>query len=507
MSSTTTENPTQLTSAIKNIQGTIIFRGLTLFFSLFTAFFYGRILEPTELAMLAFVGILASLEEMITGFGTASFLLKNYQKAIANNKLLLSLSYIKSFLIVSVFSSLIFALGVAFFAEYLFTVFFKFEATNVIFYLLILIVFFMALYRSLSFVAQAQGRFILVNALSSVNEISRTLASIGFYFLFGPVGLLSGILLVQTILLTLLFFNFRNTIFAPSKCYPISSLLKESGAYYLEGYVRFISQRSDTFLVSMMFDPISLAYYFMARNLAGKLAIFRDSVTNVLAPYMSRASSKGVKNLELVMNKSVNALSCAIVPPGIFLGVSSFWILNIFSGDKYLISTASVAIICVYLIFFSFQAVLVQALFVHGGQTERLQVLIVQSIGMLVSLYVLYRLWPNFNIIAISRLLGLIPAFFFALYLLSKHGKFTIDLSLLKTITTSCLLGAVVVIFFQYFFYNIFITPIILMLSLTISLFVFLNISNEHAIKKLFTGATPMIIRIINFSYKKFRLR
>jgi len=284
-------------------------------------------------------------------------------------------------------------------------------------------------------------------------------------------------------------------------------MLKESVAYYLEGYVRFVSQQSDTFLVSMMFDPVALAYYFMARNLASKLSIFRDSITSVLAPYMSRASSKGTKDLELVMNKSVNALSLSIVPPGIFLGASAFWILNIFSGDKYLISAASVSILCAYLIIFSFQAVLVQAIFVHGGKSERLRVLIIQSIGFITSLYVLHLFWQNFNIIALSRLFGLIPAFIFAIYLLSKHGKFTIDLSLLKTVILSCLSGTVIIVFFEYFYYNIFSAPFVVMLSLAISQLIFFNISDENSVRKLIVGTAPIIEKTINYFYKTFRLR
>ncbi len=494
-------------SAAENIKGVFIARVSILALSVFTAFFYARVLERLELAILAWVMILSGLEEMIGGLGTAGFLLRAYPQAMARDEEGLAASYIRTFLLISVGSTVALCVVAGLVSAPLFELLFDDASDPGIRYLALAGVLFAGLYRALSFVAQARTDFVPLSRILMAKQLFRSLAVIGLYFVFGAYGLVLGVLLAELGSFVALLRVVRGAVFRRSRTFPVIEMIRSSLGYYAEGYVRYVTMRSDTLLVSLFFGPNELAFYYMAKNLADKMIAFRDGISQVMVPYLARAAATSVGELARVVNRSLGAFSVTLAPPTLLLCVGSFWLLDLFSGDKYLASTPSTILLTLNLALAGYMAVFGQAIYVRGEQTERLRMLIVQSGGMLVGLALLYFVYPHYNVVAISRLCGTAPALFFAYHRLMGMGRFRLELGPTLVIVAASLAGALFAVGGQWLHYSLWSAPLWIAGSTLVAALVFANAGDPAQFDALLKGTPRPVVAGVALLYRLFRIR
>jgi len=493
--------------AARNIQGAFASRLVVLGLSIITAFFYARFLSPTELALIAWVSVLSSIEAMITGFGSSAFLLRSFPKAKSSGEISLALSYARTYIIISGVSTLLFCFLVWSFSEAVFQVIFRASDTSTIRSIVVSCVLFSGLGRTVSFLGQSEAKFIPLGVIASIKSVAQNILVIGLYFMLGRKGLILGISIVEIISFIVMLIMFRSSIFVSAQMYPIAQILKESIGFYFEGYIRYLANYSDKLLVSMFFGPASLGYYSMAKNLAFKIAAIRDTMVSVMVPYLARASTDTNGSVDKIINKTIAAFSITILPISLVFAGACYWILNVFGGDNYLDSTFSAILLCLFMPISAYQVIYGQALYVCGKQTDRLIVLVIQSVAMLVSLFLMASVYSNFNTIALSRLFGVVISFFFAKKMFKRYGQGYHDWGIFIKAIASVAIGSIVIIAGYILYYDIFIMPLFLLAGAAIIVFVFVNITERSSIISLFDGSFDIVLRIAERSYDMFRVR
>jgi len=156
--------------AARNIQGAFASRLVVLGLSIITAFFYARFLSPTELALIAWVSVLSSIEAMITGFGSSAFLLRSFPKAKSSGEISLALSYARTYIIISGVSTLLFCFLVWSFSEAVFQVIFRASDTSTIRSIVVSCVLFSGLGRTVSFLGQSEAKFIPLGVRRTIHN-------------------------------------------------------------------------------------------------------------------------------------------------------------------------------------------------------------------------------------------------------------------------------------------------------------------------------------------------
>lgn len=492
-------------SAAENIRGVFVARVSVLALSVLTAFFYAAVLEPWELAMIAWVSILSGLDEIFGGLGTAGFLLRAYPRAVAERNHLLADSYVRTFALVSVSSTMFVTIVTAMLSGPIFEALFGVSVEPTIRYLIIGGTFLAGLDRTMSFVAQARTAFVPLSIVVTSKQIFRSVAVISLYFLFGAHGLVLGIVLSELGSFLALLYIVRDGLFVKTSSYPLLKMLSASIGYYVEGYVRYITVRSDTLLVSVLFGPAELAYYFMARNLADKVVAFRDGISQVMVPYLARASAMGAADFQRVVNRCVGAFSVVLLPAAVMLCSGSYWLLDLFSSGRYIASTWSTVLLTVNLTLTAYMAVFSQAVYVRGAQTERLRILLVQSVGMMGGLLAISLVWQNYNIVAASRLCGTIPALAYGHHRLMSVDRFRLSSGATAAMLKAGLAASVVAVGGQLFYYSLWAGPIWLAAGAAVGVMAFANLSEKSEVEALLMGTPPFLVTALAAMYRVCR--
>ena len=341
-----------------------------------------------------------------------------------------------------------------------------------------------------------------LSAVTVAKQIVRSSLSIGLYFVMGVSGLVWGILLSELTAALLLAWAVRQELFVPTPSYPILKMLRRSIGYGAEGLVRYVAMQSDMFLVSVMFGPTTLAYYFMARNLVDKLGLVRNSLGRVLVPYLSAAYSRGSESFGHVISKSLDAFSVLVLPSCLLFAASAYWVLNVLGAEKYLAATLPAVVLSINLAIVSYQMVFAQAVFVCGRQTARLTILTVQSAAMLLGLGGLYLVWPDPSGVPLSRLFGAIPSLIVGVRMLKSYGRFSFDLGLFWAGLAAGAAGSALLVLGQLMYYHILLVPAYVAVGLGVSTWVFVNLADERRVHDLAGGSAKPIERFVRLVFR-----
>ena len=134
---------------------------------------------------------------------------------------------------------------------------------------------------------------------------------------FGVRGLILGLTIGLAIGVAWTAYKARRYIFVPAHPVPLWPLVRESRAYYMEGFLFFATQQGDQAIVGALLSPAVLAGYYIARRISDALGLILYAMEEVMAPTLARAGADGAAQVRDTFRQLTLAVGAFVLPAGV----------------------------------------------------------------------------------------------------------------------------------------------------------------------------------------------
>lgn len=484
------------TKVVKDSAKTLTAELSTNIFSVFYFIAITWLFTKLELASLSVLAVVTSLGAMFSGLGINPTLMKEIPKLIAENDRKTASAMAKSGIITHFLFSLIAASVICIFSKQISQIFFKTVEYSSIIAIISANVIVYKLYEDgeqLLAALQEFGKYSLVRVVQGI--VIKILALAGY--LIGGVKTYIGVVIVcEFFLFCFIIFLSRNLVRIKSGFYPIKKLLIYSLPFYGNAYSNFAAQQGDQFVIGIFLRPEQLATYYVARRFFDYLSLIIDAIMRPVGVKIAELKAYGLEKIENAIYRASRYLFFVVVPMSCFVAVSSYALLEIYGGEKYLSALPALVVLALALIPSAVYSLTVSGVYVIGEPKHTLRSEAIRGVLNLSLCLVFIGLFGIVGI-SIARLLSFLGASFFAYYLLGKLSKTKLDWEVFRDILPTALVASVLVISLQLVYYNILLFPLYLLLGLAIFILLFRHNLTEEDLR-LIQGLLPKRYRIIS---------
>lgn len=465
-------------------------------FSVFYFIIITRVFTKIELASISILGVITAIGVMFIGLGINPTLTKEIPKLVAENERKKASAMFKSEILIHFLLAVIIILGICSFSRQISLIFFKTpEYSNLITIISTNVVIYKLFEdgEQLLTALQEFGKYSLIRILQGT--LVRIVALIGYFI--GGIKIYIGIILVsQFALFCLIIFLSRDLLRIKSGFYPIRKLIIYSLPFYGNAYSNFAAQQGDQFIIGVFLRPEFLAAYYVARRFFDYLSMIIDAILRPIGVKIAELKAYGVEKVENAIYKASRYLFFVVVPTACFVAVSSYTLLGIYGGKKYLNAFPVLIILSLAIIPAAIYSLTVSGVKVIGEPKETLKADVVRG-AINFCLGLLFIALFGIIGIAMARFLSFFGACFFAYYLLRKLSKAELNWQVLRNILLSSLIACILVVLLQILYYNIFIFPLYLLFGLGIFILLFRhNLTDEDI--KLIQSLLPRKYQSVN---------
>ena len=318
----------------------------------------------------------------------------------------------------------------------------------------------------LSFVLKSLQMYRRLAIFTSGNDfLFRALGLVGF-LIAGINGLLVGFLLgvmISNIYCTIIISQF---LFSQRNWYPMHELLKISWPFYFESYLHYFRFHGDVLFIGALLGAPALSVFFVAKRLYDLLMTVMRSMEHVMAPSISQLLGHSIESAVRGYARMAALVPLAVVPTGLLSAGLTYGFIDVIGGKEYARDAfLPAALFCGVAVLHGLVAVRTSAVFVMGQPTDRLKIAVSQF-----SVYfsLLYLLVMNLGVTGapLAQAASYIVAYVYSGYLLSDRiGNLKIS-KLLWIVLGSTLIGLVLLLGLQIYYYSIFVLPVYALLAI-----------------------------------------
>jgi len=452
-----------------------------------------------ELASLSVLGVITALGVMFIGLGINPTLIKEMPKLITQNDRKTASAMFKSEIFIHFLLAVIITLGICRFSRQISLIFFKTpEYSNLINIISINVVIYKLFEdgQQLLTALQEFGKYSLIRILQGI--LVRIVAIIGYFI--GGIKIYIGIILVcQFALFCSIIFLSRDLIKIKSGFYPIRKLIVYSLPFYGNAYSNFAAQQGDQFIIGVFLRPEQLAAYYVARRFFDYLSMIIDAILRPVGVKIAELKAHGIEKVENAICKASRYLFFVVVPTSCFVAVSSYALLEIYGGKKYLSTLPVLIILSMAIIPSAVYSLTVSGIYVIGEPKETLKSEVVRGAINICLCLIFIGLFGIVGI-SIAQFFSFLGACFFAYYLLKRLSKAKLNWEVFKNILLNSLVACGLVALLQILYYNIFIFLVYLLFGVGIFILLFRhNLTDEDT--KLIQSLLPRKYQAINLKF------
>jgi O-antigen/teichoic acid export membrane protein len=257
-------------------------------------------------------------------------------------------------------------------------------------------------------------------------------------------GIVLGLVITQYFNAVLAVISIRSLLYGEfTYKHSITKLIKQSFPFYLESYLMYFRSQGDNWLVSTTLGATSLGLYYISKTIFSTLSVIYTSTDRVLTAQLANYKHEHQLFLEN-LNKIHLALSQFSVP---FIFVCICFIplaVQVLGGADYAQSITPAAILLLVLLVQLLRIPIGRTIFILKSSTNRLYITIVDTVSLLMLLFILTPLYGIVGV-ALARFISQTIGFVFAAWLFKKLMGFTLET---KNILVSLLVCAPLLIFF-----------------------------------------------------------
>jgi len=455
---------------------------------------YARVLTPFELSVLPIFTIIGGMSTLLFNFGLFPTLVREVPKILEKDREK-AISLLHT-------SSLIITLGVAIFSVFTFlfaskiaSIFFKESNFSNFIELMSAGFFLMGVNQIFNYNMTATSEFGKLTLKNIGSRLCQKILGIALFFLWGIKGLIIGFNLGIAIGIVMSIYFLRRYIFKRFRWYPLKKLLKFSFPYYIESFLMYFRRQGDQLIVGAFLNPADLSAYYIAARLFDNLNLFKESISQTIAPALAKVSDSEPKRMKKSFRK-INTLLSYFAIPLCFLAASlSFAFVNLVGGKKYFNAAIPAAILCFVMLLYFLIIPLNRCVFILGKPIERLKITAVQSFSMLLFLFLLIR---DFGIsgVAFSRLVAMILTMIYAYFALRKLMLIRLDIVAIGNSLFASVVMASIISFAQIIFYKLYLIPLYAFIGISIFFLLFIKtLRNEDL--EIIKDVLPMRKKII----------
>jgi len=496
---------TTLPKIVKNSAKVLTAEVSTNIFSVFYFIIITWVFTKVELASLSILGIVTGLGVMFSGLGINPTLVKEIPKLITQNDRKTASAMFKSTVFIHFVLAVIVTLGIFRFSRQISLIFFKTQkysnlvtiiSTNIVIYKLL------EDGEQLLTALQKFGKYSLLRISEGI--FVRILALIG-YFIGGIKIYIGTILVCQFGLFCLIMFLSHDLLRIKSGFYPIRKLVIYSLPFYGNAYGNFAAQQGDQFVIGVFLRPEQLAAYYVARRFFDYLCMIIDAILRPVGVKFAELKARGIGKVEEAIYKASRYLFFIVVPLSCFVAASSYPLLEIYGGKRYLSALPVLIILSIAIIPSAIYSLTVSGVYIVGEPKETFKSEFVRgTINFCLCLFFI----GLFGItgISIAKFFSFLGACFFTYYLLKRLCKAKLDWGAFRKILSSSFIACGFVTLLQIIYYDNLIFPFYLLFGLII----FILLSRNNLVAEdmnLIQSLLPRRYEVINFIVGKSKVR
>jgi O-antigen/teichoic acid export membrane protein len=377
-----------------------------------------RYLTKEELALLPVYEMLAALSGMFFGFGLQPTFMRLLPAKYAEDyDGARGLIYSGGLLLTG--GSIVFACGVYFLADWLSPILFKGQDFVHLVKIISLGFFFISLKNVSSLVLWSMQRFDKISLIQVTTSIGRATFGIGFMLIWGVKGLAMGLVMNEVLCASVSVFFIRDILIGPRvPLHPIWNLVKQSLPFYFEGFLIYFRSQGDNWIVATVLGPSTMAVYFVAKRLPAMMLMFIDSLDKVVTSEISKRKNNPDEIISYT--QQIFLINAHVTLPGtiFIMGLTPLFILVV-AGQAYMASVVPCLILCAVQPIQALHIPLSRSIFVIHPPMTRVILTVIESVILLLSLYILVPLLAV-NGIALSRVVAAGAALLMALLVLKR---------------------------------------------------------------------------------------
>jgi len=217
-------------------------------------------------------------------------------------------------------------------------------------------IFLGAVSNHFSYLLQCTNRFGQVSLNNIVTGCLGKMLAVPLYIIAGRWGLVAAITIPPLLGVMLAFIPLRSFLFGTVEHSEYSrprSLLRYSLPFYGTSIVTYLNTNADTLLLAALTNPRYLATYYVAYQFVSYLFQFGNAGFRVLIIKVSQLRTEGLERVAASFTKSSRYLFLFFIPScGILAGLAPI-IIRLYAGEKYAAAGPILAVLCLYMLFFT----------------------------------------------------------------------------------------------------------------------------------------------------------
>ena len=217
-------------------------------------------------------------------------------------------------------------------------------------------IFLGAVSNHFSYLLQSTNRFGQVSLNNIVTGCMGKVLAVPLYIIAGRWGLVMAMTMPPLLGVILAFIPLRRFLWGEVKHSDFSrprSLLHYSLPFYGTSIVTFLNTNADSLLLAALTSPKYLATYYVAYQFVSYLFQFGNAGFRVLVIKVSQLRTEGVERVAASFTKSSRYLFLFFIPSCGILAALAPIIIRLYAGAKYAGAGPILAVLCLYMFFFT----------------------------------------------------------------------------------------------------------------------------------------------------------
>jgi O-antigen/teichoic acid export membrane protein len=325
-------------------------------------------------------------------------------------------------------------------------------------------------------------------AMMQLTRVMGNLICAGLLLIMGLEGLIIGLVLRDWITASATLWSIRDLFLGFTvRAYPARQLIRESAAYYVEGFVMYFRTEGDKWVVASYLGAAPLGIYYIAQRISFILSAVFQATDKVMAIAVLK-NRDDKKVVGAMISKLLVMLSQTAIP-GIFLvmGLTPAFITILAGEGAYQGATIPAIILLMANLIAFMRQPLGRGVFGLNSPKARLKLSFAESVVLVVALLVLTPLMSTVGV-ATARVIGGLASTLLAFRIASSKTSIIYPLREIAISLAGSIAMASILLWWQQLFPTFYLLPV----GVVMGIVVFLGI-NLALNRKAFMGTLQMI--------------
>jgi len=199
-------------------------------------------------------------------------------------------------------------------------------------------------------IMRGRSLFVELSIFRLVAQIIHPAAVIVLYLWFGSTGLIVGLIIGNAVPTVLATWVIRDYVFGRVDWKYTIGLLSKSWPFYGEGYGGYLTSFTDQWVIGLLLGPWALATYYVPKTLFTRLSTLSDAVHTVAMANLSAIGSHGLDAVKSAFERVRRVYVFIFVPACAALLGASFFLVDVLAGPKAPGGVIPFAILCIALL-------------------------------------------------------------------------------------------------------------------------------------------------------------